>query len=210
MASPLKAKKAPPMQGINGVSIAVLAGGVIILISGLTNKRISEVIRGFLKGQAPEAQVVADTSTTVGDAGSVGSGGEHSGTSTGAGGTPSLNRAMGKLLAAPFGWAAGEQWTALDRLLTRESGWQNDIENPSSGAFGIGQALGHGVSGAGAMVHVRYPGGGTAYHMVNEYPNLLANSGNAQAQILWTYNYIRQRYGNPVNAWAHEEANSWY
>ena len=24
------------------------------------------------------------------------------------------------------------------------------------------------------------------------------------------YNYIAGRYGNPVNAWAHEVANHWY
>lgn len=194
-------------QGINGTSIFVISAGAIILISGITNKHISDVVHGFLKGQTPKPDITpaTDTSTTA-----IGSGGEHSGTSTAAGGVPSVNRAIGKLMAAPFGWSVGPQWDALDKLLTRESGWQNDIANRDSGAFGIGQALGHGVPGAAAMTHVRYPGGGTAYISVNEYPNILANSGNAGAQIAWTYAYIKSRYGDPITAWQHEEANSWY
>lgn len=62
--------------GINGVTLAVLAGGIVILVSGLTNKHVSEVIRGFLKGSAPEAQIVADTGAAT-------TPGEHSGAYSG-------------------------------------------------------------------------------------------------------------------------------
>jgi hypothetical protein len=55
--------------------------------------------------------------------------------------------------------------------------------NPSSGAYGIPQSLGHG-----------HP------YALGDYKN----------QIIWGLNYIRQRYGSPSAAWAHEVANNWY
>jgi hypothetical protein len=67
---------------------------------------------------------------------------------------PSANQQLGKEMAAaaPYRWT-GTQWTDLNLLWERESGWNNLIANPSSGAFGIAQALGHGetgTNGAGA------------------------------------------------------------
>lgn len=38
-----------------------------------------------------------------------------------------------------------KQFKCLDRLWINESGWDDHAENPSSGALGIPQALGHGV-----------------------------------------------------------------
>src|SRR5262249_42098448 len=65
----------------------------------------------------------------------------------------------------------------------KESGWSPYAVNPSSGAYGIPQSLGHG------------------------HP---FNLGDARAQIAWGLNYIRGRYGTPAAAWAHEVANNWY
>jgi len=197
-------------QGINGVSVLVLTVGAVILISGLTNKKISNVVTGFLAGSAPTPDAPGgstDTSST--DSGIVPSVG--TGIAGGnAGGSPSVNKGIGKLLAAPYGWATGTEWNDLDLLWTRESGWQNDIANRSSGAFGIAQALGHGTASSSATTTVRYPGGGSERKLVNEYPNMAANSGNAAAQIAWGLAYIKQRYGSVSAAWAHEQANSWY
>jgi hypothetical protein len=200
-------------SGVNGIAVFVTVVGGIILVSGLTNKKISQVVLGFLQGTAPTADILPDTGGAA-PSGAVYTAGEHSGGYGGTispGGTPSVNKGIGKLLAAPYGWSTGAEWDALDKLWTRESGWRNDIANSSSGAFGIAQALGHGtVSSTARNVHVRFPGGGSAVQDVNEYPSKLANSGNASAQIAWGLAYIRQRYGSPTAAWAHEEANSWY
>jgi hypothetical protein len=127
------------------------------------------------------------------------------------GGAPSGNAALGAALAAAWGWGGGSQWTCLYGLWERESGWQNDIANPQSGAFGIAQALGHGISGTAAVITVRYPDGSAASGVtVNEYPSRAANSGDARAQINWGLGYIQGTYGTPCGAWAHEEADSWY
>ena len=86
-----------------------------------------------------------------------------------------------------FGWS-GSQFSCLEPLWERESGWDVTAENPSSGAYGIPQAL----SGS-----------------------LMASSGpdwqtDAATQIRWGLTYIQGRYGSPCGAWAHEEADGWY
>lgn len=102
------------------------------------------------------------------------------------------NAALGQRLAARhYGWT-GQQWICLDNLWNRESGWSNTAENPSSGAYGIAQALGHGPT--------------------NQYPAGPANppTSSARAQITWGLGYVHATYGTPCSAWAHEEADNWY
>lgn len=89
--------------------------------------------------------------------------------------------ALGQKLAASMGWT-GVQWQDLYALWMRESGWNAYAVNPSSGAAGIAQSLGHGA----------------------------VQLGNAGAQISWGLQYILQRYGNPANAWQHELSAGWY
>ena len=90
-------------------------------------------------------------------------------------------------LLGRFGWSSS-QFSCLEPLWERESGWDVTAENPSSGAYGIPQAL----SGS-----------------------LMASSGpdwqtDAATQIRWGLTYIQGRYGSPCGAWAHEEADGWY
>jgi hypothetical protein len=117
------------------------------------------------------------------------------GGSIGGGGTPSLNRALGLKILGAMGW--GGYWSSLQKLWTRESNWNNLAMNPHSHAFGIAQALGHGVAGSAGKYG-------------NQYPSRAANDGDASAQINWGLGYIRSRYGNPANAWAHETSIGWY
>jgi hypothetical protein len=96
-------------------------------------------------------------------------------------------RALGELLAAEAGWT-GSQWSCLDSLWTRESGWNPAARNRSSGAFGIPQAL---------------PGG------------KMASAGadwatNPETQIHWGLGYIRSVYGTPCGAWSHSQGYGWY
>jgi hypothetical protein len=77
-------------------------------------------------------------------------------------------------------------WTAQQNrhvFLTGNSGWNPYAVNPTSGAYGIPQSLGHG------------------------HPFALGDYAN---QIRWGFNYIRGRYGNSQNAWAHELSAGWY
>lgn len=102
-----------------------------------------------------------------------------------------------KLLLAKFGWGASE-FTALNTLWgTDESGWSATARNPSSGAFGIAQALGHGTSCSAA------PDGTNEYgpqYGLTCAEAQQANAGSVRWQIEWGLGYIKARYGSPAAA----------
>jgi hypothetical protein len=86
-----------------------------------------------------------------------------------------------------FGWSSS-QFSCLQPLWEHESGWNVTAENPTSGAYGIPQALpGSQMSSAGADWRT-----------------------NAATQIRWGLTYIQDRYGSPCGAWSHEEQVNWY
>jgi hypothetical protein len=92
----------------------------------------------------------------------------------------------GRMLSR-FGWGH-RQWSPLDKLWNRESGWNKYAQNPYSGAYGIPQAL-PGSKMASAGNHWR---------------------SNATTQIRWGLRYIKGVYGRPRVAWDHELAYGWY
>ena len=89
--------------------------------------------------------------------------------------TPEQARAIArKMIASYKDWGDGD-YDALVWLWNKESGWQWNATNPSSGAYGIPQAL---------------------------PASKLASAGddwkdNAATQIKWGLNYIAGRYGSP-------------
>jgi hypothetical protein len=97
-------------------------------------------------------------------------------------GSAAVAQAFAKSILWAYGWGA-DQFPPLQALWNQESGWNSYAVNPSSGAYGIPQSLGHG------------------------HPY---NLGDYQAQIRWGLAYIKQRYGSPSAAWAHERAFNWY
>ena len=177
-----------PASRINGFSIAYTAIGGILLWSGIDGTTISETFRGLLKGTAPKP-APPDNLTVIQ---TVSGTGPNAGVSLPSTAIAAKNQAIGKLLAAPYGWSTGTEWNDLVALWNRESGWDNLIENPSSGAYGIAQALGHGPT--------------------NQYPAGPANPpiSSATAQIAWGLSYIKSTYGSPSAAWAHELAEGYY
>ncbi len=124
-----------------------------------------------------------------GSSGSSGSGSSGSGGSTPqpvtySGGNP---RAIAQEMLAAYGWGS-DQWSCLDRLWQRESNWNPYAQNPSSGAYGIPQALpGSKMATAGADWRT-----------------------NPATQIAWGLSYIKGRYGSPCGAWAHSQSVGWY
>ncbi len=89
-------------------------------------------------------------------------------------------------MLASFGFSTS-QWSCLDAIWQRESGWRYNAENPS-GAYGIPQALpGSKMATAGADWQT-----------------------NPATQIKWGLGYIQSRYGTPCSAWSFEEANGFY
>lgn len=119
------------------------------------------------------------------------------------------NRNIGMLVAAAYGWSptqSSTDWNDLVSLWTQESSWNNQATNPSSGAYGIAQALGHGNGSAtqGSVTN-EYGGYGISNAMAQK-----ANSGDATSQITWGLQYIKDTYGSPSAAWAHEQTAGWY
>lgn len=86
-----------------------------------------------------------------------------------------------------YGWGA-RQWSPLYKLWMRESSWYKYAYNPSSGAYGIPQAV---------------PGG----KMASAGANWRTNS---RTQVRWGLGYIKSVYGWPRRAWYHELAYGWY
>jgi hypothetical protein len=89
-------------------------------------------------------------------------------------------------LLGSYGWSSS-QFSCLDSLWMRESGWSVTAENPD-GAYGIPQA---------------YPGD----KMASAGPDWQTD---ATTQIRWGLGYIRGMYGSPCGAWSHELATGWY
>lgn len=122
------------------------------------------------------------------------------------------NEALGAQLAAARGWD-GPQDTCLDELWTRESGWQATARNPSSGAYGIAQALGHlnadGPETAG-QISLNLQGDNYPPAFAAGNPAQFGGSSDAAAQISWGLGYIASAYGTPCGGWAHEETDGWY
>jgi len=90
-------------------------------------------------------------------------------------------------MLSQFGWSSG-QFSCLQPLWALESGWNIYASNPSSGAYGIPQAL---------------PGS----KMASAGPDW---QSDAATQIRWGLTYIQGTYGSPCAAWSHEEADGWY
>ncbi|MGK5629374.1 transglycosylase SLT domain-containing protein [Streptomyces sp. URMC 123] len=82
----------------------------------------------------------------------------------------------------------GAQFQCFSNIVERESGWNPQATNAASGAYGLVQALpGSKMASAGADWKT-----------------------NAETQIKWGLDYMKDRYGSPCGAWNFWQANHWY
>jgi hypothetical protein len=96
-------------------------------------------------------------------------------------------KGVARAMLASYGWSSG-QFSCLDSLWTKESGWNVRADNPTSSAYGIPQALpGRKMASAGSDWRT-----------------------NPATQIRWGLGYIKSTYGSPCAAWGHSQANNWY
>jgi hypothetical protein len=100
---------------------------------------------------------------------------------------PGTPQQIAMAMLPSFGWPASE-FSCLNALWAGESGWNPYASNPSTGAYGIPQAL---------------PGS----KMATAGPDW---QSDAATQIRWGLGYIRATYGSPCAAWGHEESAGWY
>ena len=107
---------------------------------------------------------------------------------TGSAPAPSGNpQQIAEAMLGSYGWSSS-QFGCLVSLWNAESGWDVYASNPSSGAYGIPQAL---------------PGS----KMASAGPDW---QSDAATQIRWGLGYIKSLYGSPCGAWSHEQASGWY
>lgn len=83
----------------------------------------------------------------------------------------------------------GAEWEDAAWIIGRESGWDTNATNASSGAYGLGQLN---------------PASGT----LQQYEPTHSSDAGVQADA--TARYIKNTYGTAANARAHWEANGWY
>jgi len=178
---------------ISGFSLAYTATGAVVLWSGIKGTSISDTFRSLLGGKLPAAGTQPITSSASASTASASSAGSAAAAALGFTGastaTAAANQAIARLLTAPYGWSAGQEWDDLVSLWNRESGWNQYAQNPTSGAYGIPQAL----------PPSKLPAAGQA-----------SGGSSPAAQISWGLQYIQQTYGSPSGAWAHEESAGWY
>jgi hypothetical protein len=164
----------------DNVSLMDAFGGVkkgTISFPKLTPRLTSAAVASGAASMSPSQNATQQSSGNV----------QAQGGSPANGTTEAANEALGKQLVAAAGWT-GDQWTAFNNIVMAESKWNVAATNPSSGAYGIPQALpGSKMASAGANWQ-----------------------SSAATQIAWMIGYIKSRYGTPVNAWNFHLANGWY
>ncbi len=97
------------------------------------------------------------------------------------------NRQIGCAVMLTEGFTI-DQFPCLDKLWTKESGWNHKAYNEGSGAYGIPQAL---------------PGSKMAT-VAGDWKT------NPATQIKWGLGYIEGRYDDPCGAWQHSQSTGWY
>ncbi|MEV8453973.1 transglycosylase SLT domain-containing protein [Streptomyces sp. NPDC052095] len=81
-----------------------------------------------------------------------------------------------------------DQFQCFSNIVNHESTWNYRASNPSSGAYGLVQALpGSKMASAGADWQT-----------------------NPATQIKWGLNYMNGRYGSPCGAWSFWQQHNWY
>ena len=92
-----------------------------------------------------------------------------------------------QILKNKFGYGSS-QFNCFNNIIMRESKWDINATNPSSGAYGIPQAL---------------PGS----KMASEGSDWRTNPAT---QIIWGIKYMKDRYGSPCSAWGFKSSHGWY
>ena len=90
-------------------------------------------------------------------------------------------KALGKL------GGDSSEFSCLESLWGKESGWNPNAQNPTSTAYGIPQFLNSTWAGTG-----------------------IAKTSDGYRQIDAGLIYIESRYGSPCAAWSHSKAKNWY
>ncbi|BAW94010.1 hypothetical protein CHIBA101_2182 [Actinomyces sp. Chiba101] len=186
-----KGEKKVKTAGVDGVTrtvsrVTTAADGTElsreVVSTVVVTAKVDEVV---LVGTKEEAAPASPTESA--GSGETGSGDAAPAPPAASGTDAASAQATARSMMGAYGWGDSE-FSCLVSLWNRESGWNYQAQNPSSGAYGIPQAL---------------PGG------------KMASAGsdwqtNPATQIKWGLGYIQGRYGSPCAAWSHSESTGWY
>ena len=154
------------------------------LSSTTVTEKVDEVV---LVGTGTDSGSGSDAQASGESGGGGGEAAPHAASASGDGTTPEGAQAIARGMMASYGWG-DDEFSCLQSLWNRESGWNYQAENASSGAYGIPQAL---------------PGSKMS-SVAGDWAT------NPATQITWGLGYIQGRYGTPCSAWAHSESVGWY
>jgi Transglycosylase-like domain len=178
----------PDQGGISGKVLGVAFAGGILFWSGVKGKAFSAALRDIIAGKNP-ASAASTPITDPSSATTTVQQSANQAATTGPGvGTPdAANEAVVRSVAATYGWATGQEWTDLVNIIMAESGFSNIAQNPGSTAYGIFQFLDTTWASVGGV-----------------------KTSNALLQATYGCKYIKERYGDPIKAWAFHLANGYY
>jgi phage-related protein/SLT domain-containing protein len=89
--------------------------------------------------------------------------------------------------AQAYGWGSGAEWTALQYIVSHESGFNPTAQNPTSTAFGMFQFLDSTWGSVGG-----------------------SKTSDPGIQAALGMKYIQSRYGDPINAQSFWNSHHWY
>jgi hypothetical protein len=171
----------------NRLPYLVVGTGVLFVWAGLNNKSVLETLKDLIQGKQPQPGAILIPGPEIAGHGTP---------------DPNINNPTdlpgikGLAMAKLHGKGWDSQWDSFDKLITGESNWSPTVKNPSSGAFGLGQALNHGTAATNGTMSNAYGPQGISVDAARA-----ANSGQAGPQLDWTIAYIAGRYGGPNNAY---------
>lgn len=186
---------------ISGLAVAYTTLGGILLWSGIKGETLAQTIKDVASGKPPVAnqEPIGTPSLGIGSGnssssttGSTAPSGSNPASAPGAGNgctasQTAANKTTGQLMATAYGWGSGTEWTDLNNIVMAESQWCQNAQNSGSTAYGIGQFLDTTWASTG-----------------------FTKSSNPVTQIAAMLVYIKQRYGDPINAWAFHYHNGYY
>jgi transglycosylase-like protein with SLT domain len=101
---------------------------------------------------------------------------------------PQSSYSISEIQSMAQSMVSSDQFQCFSNIVDHESDWNYQAVNPSSGAYGLFQALpGTKMSSAGSDWQT-----------------------NPATQIKWGLSYMNDRYGSPCGAWDFWQANNWY
>ena len=168
---------------ISGLGVGILTVGGFFVYTGIENVTVLDGLRQILRGQPITKGAQTSTNLSPTDIASAANSATAIGNASNAPPPVGPIQNYAKAGLAAYGWS--NQWAAFNSLVMSESGWNPYATNPTSGAYGIPQAL----------PASKLPGG---------------TNSTYQQQIDWMLAYIKSRYGSPSAAWAFHLKNNWY